>query len=183
MKFKTLVAAAFASTLVIASTPVYASTLSFDFTFTDVANGAGVVTGIISGLMDNATSSATSVQVISTTGGFGTGEYVGTPTVNTFTVSSGVITSFAFLDFGSSNAAPAVSCCSLALGYSGSNGLSDFPLSIMFGEMQLGTNNGPISFAPIGTPLPATLPLFASGLAALGLLGWRRKRKAAAIAA
>ena len=33
------------------------------------------------------------------------------------------------------------------------------------------------------TPLPATLPLFASGLGALGLLGWRRKRKNAAIAA
>ena len=28
-------------------------------------------------------------------------------------------------------------------------------------------------------PLPATLPLFATGLGALGLLGWRRKRKAA----
>ncbi len=33
------------------------------------------------------------------------------------------------------------------------------------------------------TPLPAALPLFASGLSALGLLGWRRKRKAAALAA
>ena len=33
------------------------------------------------------------------------------------------------------------------------------------------------------TPLPAALPLFASGLAGLGLLGWRRKRKAAALAA
>jgi hypothetical protein len=32
------------------------------------------------------------------------------------------------------------------------------------------------------TPLPATLPLFASGLGALGLLGWRRKRKAQAAA-
>jgi hypothetical protein len=28
------------------------------------------------------------------------------------------------------------------------------------------------------TPLPATLPLFATGLGALGLLCWRRKRKA-----
>lgn len=33
------------------------------------------------------------------------------------------------------------------------------------------------------TPLPATLPVFATGFAGLGLLGWRRKRKAAALAA
>ena len=33
---------------------------------------------------------------------------------------------------------------------------------------------------PLVTPLPAALPLFASGLGALGLLGWRRKRKKAA---
>ena len=33
------------------------------------------------------------------------------------------------------------------------------------------------------TPLPAALPLFATGLGALSLLGWRRKRKAAALAA
>jgi hypothetical protein len=33
------------------------------------------------------------------------------------------------------------------------------------------------------TPLPAALPLFAGGLGVLGLLGWRRKRKAAAVAA
>jgi hypothetical protein len=32
-------------------------------------------------------------------------------------------------------------------------------------------------------PLPAALPLFATGLGALGLLGWRRKRKGAATAA
>jgi hypothetical protein len=32
------------------------------------------------------------------------------------------------------------------------------------------------------TPLPATLPLFATGLGAIGLLGWRRKRKARAVA-
>jgi hypothetical protein len=32
------------------------------------------------------------------------------------------------------------------------------------------------------TPLPSALPLFASGLGALSLLGWRRKRKAQAAA-
>jgi hypothetical protein len=33
---------------------------------------------------------------------------------------------------------------------------------------------------PATVPLPTALPLFASGLGALGLLGWRRKRKVAA---
>jgi hypothetical protein len=32
------------------------------------------------------------------------------------------------------------------------------------------------------TPVPAALPLFASGLGAMGLFGWRRKRKAQAAA-
>ena len=37
--------------------------------------------------------------------------------------------------------------------------------------------------AASATPLPAALPLFVSGLGALGLFGWRRKRKAATLAA
>jgi hypothetical protein len=45
----------------------------------------------------------------------------------------------------------------------------------------------PLSWAgaadPITTPIPAALPLFATGLGAMGLLGWRRKRKAQAAAA
>jgi hypothetical protein len=40
-------------------------------------------------------------------------------------------------------------------------------------------NNSPA----LSTPIPAALPLFATGLGALGLLGWRRKRKAQAVAA
>jgi len=39
---------------------------------------------------------------------------------------------------------------------------------------------------PVGayvTPLPAALPLFATGLGALGLLRWRRRRKSAGLAA
>jgi hypothetical protein len=45
--------------------------------------------------------------------------------------------------------------------------------------------NGPslfIDYTLTATPLPAALPLFATGLGALGLLGWRRKRKAQAVA-
>jgi hypothetical protein len=39
------------------------------------------------------------------------------------------------------------------------------------------------TFTPTATPLPAALPLFATGLGAMGLFGWRRKRKAQAVAA
>ena len=35
----------------------------------------------------------------------------------------------------------------------------------------------------LATPLPAALPLFVTGLGALGLFGWRRKRKADVLAA
>jgi hypothetical protein len=37
------------------------------------------------------------------------------------------------------------------------------------------------TISPAATPLPAALPLFATGIGGLGLLGWRRKRKAQAV--
>lgn len=46
-----------------------------------------------------------------------------------------------------------------------------------------GTASGSISFAnaaPGPTPLPGTISLFATGLGAMGLLAWRRKRRVAA---
>lgn len=51
------------------------------------------------------------------------------------------------------------------------------------GQTLSGTAIYDLSFAPAATPLPAALPLFATGLGALGLFGWRRKRKAYATAA
>jgi hypothetical protein len=50
----------------------------------------------------------------------------------------------------------------------------------------VGSNSGIFwGLAPdsLDTPLPGTLPLFATGLGALGLFGWRRKRKAQSIVA
>jgi hypothetical protein len=51
------------------------------------------------------------------------------------------------------------------------------------GDLQF-TSSDSLSFtASVSTtPLPATLPLFATGLGGLSLLGWRRKRKAQAAA-
>jgi hypothetical protein len=44
----------------------------------------------------------------------------------------------------------------------------------------IGASGGSVSVTPevSTTPLPAALPLFAAGLGAMGLFGWRRKRKA-----
>jgi len=61
----------------------------------------------------------------------------------------------------------------------------------LLGNFALSSGGGPVTVDLMAqfvdpptraTPLPAALPLFASGLGALGLLGWRRKRKAAALA-
>jgi len=61
-------------------------------------------------------------------------------------------------------------------------------LAFLNGDPSNDTSNGldniSINVAnPPSTPLPATLPLFAAGLGGLGLLGWRKKRKNAALAA
>jgi len=48
----------------------------------------------------------------------------------------------------------------------------DFDVS---GELTSG--NVSVDYIPPTTPLPASLPLFATGLGALGLIGWRRRQK------
>lgn len=69
----------------------------------------------------------------------------------------------------------------------------DFPIgSALFVLPEGVTANAPDSFVTnnifgppgtvVATPAPAALPLFVTGLGALGLLGWRKKRKAAALA-
>jgi hypothetical protein len=56
-------------------------------------------------------------------------------------------------------------------------------IQMSFNEMVSGGDGFSFNYAAIApTPLPPTLLLFASGLGALGLLGWRRKRKAQAAA-
>ena len=81
-------------------------------------------------------------------------------------------------------------CCLLELTFNsppdGSPGLVElldvaaFNLPGHGGWFDNGINAGGVEVA--ATPLPAALPLFATGLGGLGLLGWRRKRKAQAVA-
>ena len=60
------------------------------------------------------------------------------------------------------------------LSIAGLLGPDGLPLS--FGNLNI-SSDGSIMAA---TPIPSTLPLLATGLAALGLLGWHRRRKAGA---
>jgi hypothetical protein len=71
------------------------------------------------------------------------------------------------------------------LGLSAATAEPVFVAALLAGETYLNIHT---SMFPTGeiraflnpVPLPAALPLFATGLGALGLLGWRRKKKAAA---
>ena len=158
-----------------------ANALTFQFSFNNDVNNdpaQSLVVGIISGLQDNlANQLAPSVQVTSNPAGFGVGEYASpSTTANLFSVSGGVLTSADFVAFG--GFPPAVTCCTLAFTTSsgGLAGLGNNP-----GEAFGNSTN--LTFTAIAeTPLPAALPLFASGAGVLGFIGWRRKKKAVALA-
>ncbi len=59
----------------------------------------------------------------------------------------------------------------------------DWAITPTISFQALGCGAGIICSHQDSTPLPAALPLFASGLGGFGLLAWRRKRKAGAVAA
>ena len=128
----------------------------------------GNIEGFISDLNDNQSGqAATSVTVTASIIG-GVGEYVGPGVVvNNFDVLGEAITFASFQsDLGSFHLI-------LALNPTINSG-------ILFDNAVQHGLGGAISFE--ATPLPAALPLFASGASVLGFLGWRRKRKAQAAA-
>ena len=158
-----------------------ADALTFHFSFTNALNGGGIVEGDIYGLSDNTTSPATDLQVTSNTGGFGIGDYLGNAFINGFTVSGGVITDVSFEYYGADNVLPNVICCSLVLyGQPGGNTFAGLGNS----SLTANESDSNLTFQRVSeAPLPGALPLFATGLGALGVVGWRRKRKARPLAA
>jgi len=179
-----ILSAALAASILIVTVPAKAATLDFIFTFTNQStSGSGLVTGIVRGLLDDAIGPAASLEITDNTDGFGIGEYIGNPDTNTWQVASGVINSSTFLSYGTNNAFPDATCCTLSITFiplqSSAASLTNSPDSVSSRQAPL-----TITFEPSSpVPVPTALPLFASGLGVMGLLGWRRKRKKVAAAA
>ena len=169
--------------------PVHA--VSFNFSFTNqfpLGDVNGTVTGRIDGLADTGASAAAAVVITSSPPLLGyplsaSDNILSQPSVftvsNSFTVTSGLLTAMDFrAQFPIANTAPAEFFLLTLILDGGSEFIAD-----RFGEA---TDHKVVSlsatFVPVSqVPLPAALPLFATGLGVLGLLGWRRKRKRIAV--
>jgi hypothetical protein len=178
--------------------------MNFGFSFTGSCNvGPGctaTVTGEIDGLT-NGTSAASAVIIDSISNAaftlpsplpFNTTN-CGSDCLlsdNTFTVTGGLLTAE---DYDASSdpiitgSPPFEGLWNLALGAFGpnemslSNGTTPFDCKQPCADFQdnILSQSG-ATFTPLSvgaTPIPATLPLFVTGLGVMGLLGWRRKRK------
>lgn len=106
--------------------------VDFRFSYFTLDNGFNVVTGVVRGLSLQGTSSAYSVEITANSEGYGLGEYVGNPFVNSWTLWQGQITQFDFYSAGAFNTAPAVIDATF--------GLSNTPGSPIEGEIGLGAS-------------------------------------------
>jgi hypothetical protein len=181
---------ALAGALVIAvstlwSAPSNALTLNFSFT-----DGIGTVTGEIDGLTAGGTGEA-ATHVFIDSAPFSVGFTLphdtinDTINVNSFNVNaSGQITSYSYNAFVTSAGGLSFVydlCLGGACAYNDDTSLTVF-LSTGLAPTGNHVATSTITFtSTTATPLPAALPLFATGIGGLGLLGWRRKRKARAV--
>ena len=183
-----LLAALMTVAAMLSSSPTYATTYYFEFTNTLGTGGgeiAGTVTGELDGSVSGSTFTATGVFIDSYPSGLelGTSQLSGTATAqNSFPLDSSgnIISSDA--EFLSENVSGGAGGNDLCINVCSSPYNTE--LRNVFSGLFVATNEAvTFSDAPFATPIPAALPLFAGGLGAMGLLGWRRKRKAAAAAA
>lgn len=153
--------------LAVSSTTANAGLINFSFSFSDANNGTDV-TGIVEGLSDNlAGQLATSVEILTATGGFGVGEYV--PGFNnSWDVFGGVVTDYDFLSLLVGGASPFPG---LVMGPA--CGIICFGLDPDTTDGNVTANVGSVAFTAV--PAPATIALFGLGLTGLG---WSKRKKA-----
>jgi hypothetical protein len=201
---KALSMAVTAALVMLASSPSHA--LTFDFSFTNASGlgtDPGTVTGEIVGLSNNATSAATAVYIDSFPTApfllFGDGPFSlqlpeGTPfnvispfdqlLYNSFTVSDDQITNaeFSAKIFSGDQNDGGTPTNTFGLGVPNYDPPSYFTYVDLLSNgviPNLSVGADIVSFTPIPppTPLPAALPLFATGLGVIGLFVRRRRRK------
>ena len=180
---KLLVAVTTFAAILVSAAPVHAVSFNFSFTNQFPLGGVnGTVAGRIDGLAGTGTSAATAVFITSSPAGLfyplsASDNILSQPSVsilaNSFSVTNGAMTAEDF-----------------QAGFTEANGddielllKSAIPQFLLVRFATTGVNFDTITntatFSPVSqVPLPASLPLLATGLGALGLLGWRRKKKA-----
>lgn len=164
-----------------------ANAMTYLFSFENIMNGGGTVTGVVDGLSEG-TGAASSVVVISNSAGFGVGEYALTADTNSWTVTGGMLTAYSFYSFGAANPLTDASLffeSSVENGLPFRAGLSSTPLTVTTHNINItsadiGLIFGPSASptgpsAPSSVPVPASLPLLAAGVGALAFIR-RRKR-------
>jgi hypothetical protein len=179
LKYRTLLAAVALITTAVAfaSSGTKANALTVDFSF-----DGGLVKGEIDGLTAGGTNEAATAVIVTNNGGvanlptpFNFFASSNNPNLigNSFNVDAAGDVTFASLVVGSLSGGSSL-CLSTGTACAFSSQVSGVWVGV-----------GPFTFSDLtfssATPLPAALPLFATGLGGLGLLGWRRKRKAQAV--
>ena len=182
-----LVAVTTFAAILVSAAPVHAVSFNFSFTNNPILGDVdGTVTGRIDGLADTGTSAATAFFITSIPDVLSypfsaSDNLLAQPSVtvtsNSFTVTSGVLTAMDFrAGFPIANTTPAeIFFVTLLL-----NPGSFFVANRISDAVDHKVESLSATFTPVSeVPLPGALPLFAAGLGVLGLLGWRRMRKAA----
>ncbi|MES0808348.1 hypothetical protein ABLO27_02620 [Roseibium sp. SCPC15] len=172
-KRKILQTATLAASLIVAINSATAATMDFRFSFTNSdLYGGNLVSGIVRGLQEG-TSSATSVEIISNENGFGIGEFVGNPNINVWRVENGEVTFADFVSLGTVSQSPAVTCCTLALFYYSAFGEAEGVLGNTPHGVSTTSGDFGLKFTPI--PLPSGGLLLISAFAGLaGVQRWKR---------
>jgi len=165
-----------------AITPANAAPITYDLVgVTDIFDGeAGTLTGNFT--FDPTTTTLSAVDIFLNGPVLPLYPFALTPTISPTFTSITLSAGFSFIDAPNQIVATNDQGVGLILAFSADLGLSADPLSASLlehpsGLIDLGSFT---TGEAVPTPLPPALPLFATGLGGLGLLGWRRKRKNAA---
>ncbi len=154
-------------------TVVGANAMVFDVSATD-NDGTGVLGGTVT--IDTSTGVVTAVDLTFSDGALTAAEGNIINTLKTFNASVGAL---------GQPSGPVASGYLLQLqglnlvGYNG-GAISSWSVLDVIDNKSFSGSGGTLTAEVSATPLPAALPLYATGLGALALLRWRRKRKAAA---